>query len=149
MKFGPCDSNMATTTPLKAIVERNYFEAGKVCFFEACPIRIQPLVTHILFSAHLQVEPEVVIMTIKKINEILSNMTEYGGKHVLENIASTASFYSANNFMPHISKEALDKMSKYIQEQNEMVFKQKGLEIRNPIECGMLQLEFYINISSS
>jgi hypothetical protein len=76
-------------------------------------------------------------------------VTEYGGKHILENMISTITFYSANTFLPHISKEALEKMSKYIQEQNEQVFHHRGLELKNPIECGMLQLEFHININSS
>lgn len=86
---------------------------------------------------------------MKKINEILSKMTEVGGRHLLENVASTISFYSANTFLPHTSKEALEEMTRFIDEQNEKVFKLRGLELRNPVECGMLQLEFHILASSS
>lgn len=71
-------------------------------------------------------------------------MTEHGGKHVAENIISTATFYIANTFLPHVSKECLDKMVAFIDAQNDSVFRPRGLLLGNPVQCGMLQLEIFV-----
>lgn len=90
-------------------------------------------------------DPELVVATVKKINKILEELTDYGRpSDVFANIASICTFYLANPLLPHGSKQCLDKLTAFIDKQNREVFNPAGLHLINPVSQALLQLEFHV-----
>jgi hypothetical protein len=72
-------------------------------------------------------------------------LTKYGGtKEILENTASALSLYLANQWLPHGSKACLDRLTIFIEKENETVYKPLGLTLVNPVTQALLQLEFKV-----
>lgn len=93
----------------------------------------------------MKVDPDVVVTTVKEINRILEDLTRYGGiTEVIQNLASLLTLYLANPLLPHGSKACLDKLTAYIEEQNEKVYQPLGLRLVNPAQQALLQIEFHI-----
>ena len=90
-------------------------------------------------------DPEVVVTTVKEINRILEDLTRYGGlTEVFQNLASLLTLYLVNPLLHHGSKACLDRLTAYVEEQNERVYQPLGLRLMNPVQQALLQIEFHI-----
>ncbi len=62
---------------------------------------------------------------------------------MMENIVSSAMMYITNPLLPHGTKKCVEKLSEYIDQQNELVFRPLGLRLINPASQALMQLEFH------
>lgn len=83
--------------------------------------------------------------TVRQINEIIEDLTKYGGaQEIFENTVSAMSLYLANPLLPHGSKACLDRLTAFIETENEKIYKPLGIVLINPVNQALLQLEFQV-----
>ena len=95
------------------------------------------------------VDPSQFCETINEINRLFNEAESLSVRNVAESIlACLSAFLIYTCFDTHYNR-CLKQVKRYIEQQNELVWRSKGLEFKDPMERGLRLIEIAINCRES
>ena len=95
------------------------------------------------------VDPQQYCETINEINRLFNQAESLSISNVAESVmACLSAFLIYTCFDTHYNR-CLKRVKQYIEQQNELVWRPKGLEIRDPMERGLRVIEITLNTRES
>uniref|UniRef100_A0A8C4NCF0 Ras modification protein ERF4 n=2 Tax=Eptatretus burgeri TaxID=7764 RepID=A0A8C4NCF0_EPTBU len=117
----------------KVFVQRD-FSQGTACRFQLKTIpELESRIDKNLFED-----------TIRTLNKLYAEAEKIGGRSYLESILGCLTGYTIFMCIDTHYEKVLNKIAKYIQDQNEKVYAQRGLLLTNPIDRGLRVIEISI-----
>lgn len=94
-------------------------------------------------------DPQLFFETINEINCLFNEAESLSFLNVSESIVACLSAFLIYTCIDTHYNRCLKKVKRYIDRQNDLVWRSKGLEIKDPMERGLRVIEITINVRDS
>lgn len=151
--LGQRDGRLPLNQCRKIFVQRDYTQGLAVRFYTRIPQELQTLgvvrcfyhyyycLLLLLLLLLLQIDENLFEKTVTQLNQMYEEAEKVGGASACETLLGCATCYLSHLCITHQYDKKLQRIAKYLREQNESVYLPRGLFITDPIERGLRVLE--------